>query len=208
MIPLVRKRETYCMRQRKSIVAACIFIGALLVFSFIATHALWWAPESDIAPPGQAVVIAATSSLPSRMYIPSLNIDANVQHVGIAASGNMGVPSNFTDVGWYRYGTVPGQRGSAVIDGHVDNGLSLPGVFKRLSEIKVGDDVYIEDSEGQKLHFVVYDVEVYPYKSVPMKTVFAASGTANLNLITCEGSWLQSGRTYDHRIVVYTKLVQ
>lgn len=197
------------MRQRKNIVAACILVGALFVFSFIATRALWWVPESEITPPGQVqAAIAATSSLPSRLYIPSLNIDAKVQHVGIAASGNMAVPSNFTDVGWYKYGTVPGRQGSAVIDGHVDNGLSLPGVFKRLTDIKIGDDVYIEDSEGHKLHFVVYDVEVYPYKSVPMDTVFASSMTANLNLITCEGSWVQSGKTYDHRIVVYTKLLQ
>lgn len=119
----------------------------------------------------------------------------------------MAVPSNYTDVGWYKYGVPPGRQGSAVIDGHVDNGLALPGVFKYLDKIKVGDDVYIEESDGGRLHFVVYDVEVYPYTDVPREKLFAAASSSYLNLITCGGSWLQSSHTYDHRMVVYTKLV-
>ena len=44
----------------------------------------------------------------------------------------MGVPTNFTDVGWYRYGPAPGTPGNAVIDGHLD-GKSVPeAVFYNL----------------------------------------------------------------------------
>src|SRR3989344_1071244 len=92
--------------------AAVVFIGTLV-------HALWYAPDSEIQVPDQKQIVAATSSLPVRLQIPKLSIDADVQRVGIGKKGNMAVPTNYSDVGWYRYGTVPGQLGSAVVDGHI-----------------------------------------------------------------------------------------
>lgn len=195
------------MRRFKLSILLFMLVASLCAFSFVAVRALWWSPQSDITPPAQnQASVASSLSAPVRLTIPSLGIDAHVQPVGITASGNMAVPTNFTDVGWYKYGALPGQQGSAVMDGHVDNALSLPGVFKHLTAINVGDDIYIEERDGQKLHFVVYDIETYPYRAVPMETVFAATSSSNLNLITCQGSWLQSGRTYDHRVVVYARL--
>jgi len=178
------------------------------IFAWTATHALFYASDSGLPAPAQAEPLtAATSSLPSLLIIPSLNISAHVQYVGVNAQGNMRAPSNFTDVAWYELGTVPGQLGSSVIDGHVDNGLGLDGVFKHLDELKVGDDVYIQMQNGGKLHFVVSDIETYQYQDVPLQMLFSRSDAARLNLITCEGTWVPSGDTYDHRIVIYTKLV-
>ena len=97
--------------------------------------------------------------MPERLIIPKLSIHALVHPVGIRADGTMGVPSNFTDVAWYKYGPAPGEKGSAVIDGHVDNALALPGVFKHLSELAPGDDVYVETASSTEVHFIVTDVE-------------------------------------------------
>src|SRR6185503_17165796 len=108
---------------------------------------------------------------------------------------NMGTPSNFTDVAWYKYGTVPGQVGSAVIDGHVDNGLALAGVFKHLTDIKNGADVYVITKEGTKIHFVVQDIQSYPYKSVPTTLLFNQKDRARLNLVTCAGTWVPGDKT-------------
>lgn len=120
----------------------------------------------------------------------------------------MGTPSNFTDVAWYKYGPVPGALGSAVIDGHVDNGLALAGVFKHLVDIKIGDRVTTVTRDGSQLQFAVVAIETYPYQDTPSSTIFAtATDTARLNLITCEGTWVPGGKTYDHRLVVYTQLV-
>jgi LPXTG-site transpeptidase (sortase) family protein len=127
--------------------------------------------------------------------------------VGVNALGNMRAPSNFTDVSWYEYGTVPGMVGSAVIAGHVDNGLGLDGVFKHLSDMQVNDDLYIETIGGAMLHFKVSDIETYPYQDVPTTTLFGQDDAARLNLITCDGTWVPGHDTYDHRIVIYTRLV-
>ena len=195
----------------RNFVLTMVLIVAVLVFAWTLIHAAYYAPDGVPVPAtptatafGQNV---ATTSLPSRLIIPALNINANVQDLGVNSIGNMQAPDNFTDVGWYKYGTVPGQLGSAVIDGHVDNGLGLAGVFKQLDSIKIGDDLYVQTVGGQKLHFVVSDIETYPYQSVPVQTIFAQTDAARLNLITCDGTWVNGQDTYNERLVVYTKYV-
>ena len=196
------------------ILLAFVVLAAAGVFALTLVRSVAYSPEmppvatssvsSDITP---QLFTVASSSLPSRLIIPSLNINANIQYVGVNAKGNMMAPDNFTDVSWYKYGAVPGNVGSAVLAGHVDNGLGLDGVFKHLTDLKVNDDVYIEERDGTKLHFKVSDIEVYPYNSVPTNTLFAQNDAARLNLITCDGSWVSGQDTYDHRIVIYTRLV-
>lgn len=187
-----------------------ITLIAFAVFGATLVHALWYAPESEVPVPGLADVAPISAvppdDQPSRLTVPSLEIDADIQYVGITKAGNMGVPSNYSDVGWYRYGPVPGQRGSAVIDGHVDNALGLAGVFKNLGAIQVGESVYVETKGGEKLRFIVTEVVTYGYKEVPVELLFNRKDARRLNLITCGGSWIQTEKTYDQRTVVYTVL--
>ncbi len=189
----------------KAITIGIVFCAGT-VFTWTLVHALWYAPDSGVMVPAENSVALSTSSPPVRLLIPSLGIDANVQSVGITSKGNMGVPSNYTDVGWYKHGTIPGELGSAVMDGHVSNGFSLPGVFRRLGELQEGDDVYVVTEDGSKLHFVVTGKEVYPYKEAPTARIFKEQDRARLNLITCEGSWLATDKTFTDRLVVYTEL--
>lgn len=150
----------------------------------------------------------AETLYPTNLLIPSLNINANVQYVGINAKGNMGTPNNFTDVSWYKPGTVPGEIGSAVMAGHVDNGLALSGVFKHLSDIKPGDEVFVVRKDGSRIRFKVDRVVAYNYKDVPTASIFGAADEAHLNLVTCSGDWLGDQKTYEQRLVVYTTLVR
>jgi sortase (surface protein transpeptidase) len=194
-------------------IVAFIMAIAVGVFAVTLVHAVWYAPDLEVTdnsivatstvPHAQVV----TGDYPVRLEIPKLTINANVQKVGIAKSGHMAVPNNFTDAAWYKYGAAPGQAGDAVFDGHVDNGLSLPGVFKQLGSIAVGDDIYVETASGTRLHFVVSDIQQYPYLEVPMNSIVSTTGEPRLSLITCEGAWVQGQKTYDHRLVVYAKMV-
>ncbi len=198
------------MRTKVALALTALSLG---VFSVTLVHAVWYAPDiqvsdaSVVATSTPAQLAADSKEYPSRLTIPKLQIDANVQKVGIAKSGAMAVPSNFTDVAWYRYGALPGQSGTAVFDGHVDNGLSLAGVFKHLDSIQAGDDIYVQTASGTKLHYVVSGVVLYPYQNVPMADITAKTGASRLALITCDGAWVQGQRTYDHRLVVYANLV-
>ncbi len=152
-------------------------------------------------------VVVEHPTYPSRLSIPTLNIDTHVQRVGITALGAIGSPNNFKDVGWYDRGTIPGEVGGAVIDGHVDNALALAGVFKHLKEIKKDDHIFITTMGGKKLDFIVTDVIDYDYKEVPLADFLATKDLARLWIITCGGNWIGEKRTYDKRLVVSAVLV-
>lgn len=187
-----------------------VTLAALFVFGATLVRAFFYAPDSEVTAPqaGGSASIDETpeANQPARLVVPSRGIDAHIQYVGVGKSGNMAVPTNFQDVGWYRYGTVPGQIGSAVIDGHVDNALGLPGVFKDLGKLKEGESVYIETKGGSRIRFVVTGIETYGYKEVPAQLLFGRADARRLNLITCGGSWIKTDKTYSERIVVYTEL--
>jgi LPXTG-site transpeptidase (sortase) family protein len=192
------------------IIAAITLLAAGAFVSILAQATLISHNEEEISAvptnTARATPHAAAQTLPWRLSIPAINVDAKVQSVGLGKSGNMAVPTNYTDVGWYRYGPEPGELGSAVIDGHVDNGLGFNAVFKQLGELKAGDDIFIENDNGESMHFVVADVETYDAKEVPREAVFARSDSPRLNLITCAGTWDQSKKSYDSRVVVYAIL--
>lgn len=136
-----------------------------------------------------------------RLIIPALKINAKIQNVGITKKGNMSTPTNFFDVGLYKYGTPPGEIGSAVIAGHVENGLGLKAVFGNLKNIKEGDDIYIEKELGEKIHFVVTSTAIYDYNS-SAEEVFNQNDGAYLKIITCTGKWMPDLRTHDKRLIV------
>jgi sortase (surface protein transpeptidase) len=171
------------------------------------------ASTSTVASTSISVIISTSyleshSANPSRLIIPSLDINSHVQYVGINAKGNIGTPNNFTDVAWYSYGVVPGQAGTAVIDGHVDNGLGLAGVFKHLSNMQIGDEVDVITKAGKKIHFIVTDIETYDYQNVPSQAIFGTSSASSfLKLITCDGTWVQGSDTYNERLIVTATLV-
>src|SRR5205085_314457 len=147
--------------------------------------------SSTSSNPSTIKVAVASSDYPIRLIIPKINVSAGVQYVGVKSNGAMANPSNFTDVGWYKNGTVPGYTGSAVMGGHVDNALALSGVFKHLASLVPGDTVQVKQKDGTILDFKVDKLEYYNYLNAPAQKIFTSSdGKAHLNLITCAGTWI------------------
>jgi len=196
-------------RRRNTLIAALVLCAALSVLGYTLAQAILFAPVEEELSPAQAgkVLRATQSDYPARLSIPALGVEAAVQDVGVAKSGRMAVPTNYSDVGWYRYGPVPGEAGNAVFDGHVDNGFGRLGVFARLHELKAGQEVVIENVRGEEVRFVVEDVEAYGAGDVPLARVFAESGPPRVVLITCEGTFDPDTKTYDKRLLVYARLV-
>ncbi len=144
---------------------------------------------------------------PARLVIKAIGVDAVIQNVGLSSIGNMGIPTNFTDVAWYKDGPKPGMPGSAVMAGHLDGRNTPEAVFYNLSDLKIDDLVEVIDEDNQALSFKVVDVKMY-HKNDPTLDVFSNDQSkARLNLITCGGAWLPTQKTYDQRIVIFTELV-
>ncbi|HYC83300.1 MAG TPA: class F sortase [Candidatus Paceibacterota bacterium] len=155
-----------------------------------------------------AAPVIADAGAPSRFLIPRLGIDAEVQPVGVNAKGAVGTPTRFKDVAWYREGPKPGEEGGAVINGHLDNALGLPGVFYRLPTVEIGDEVQVLDEKGTIMTFSVYAIDRYPYNQALSPDLMETAGRAELRIITCTGSWLSSKKTYSERLVVSARLTR
>ncbi|MDO8618779.1 MAG: class F sortase [Candidatus Daviesbacteria bacterium] len=139
--------------------------------------------------------------LPVRFLIPEININAKIQHVGVNSQGEMGVPNNTIDVAWFKLGSRPGEKGSSVISGHFDGKNGETGVFTNLYKLKVGDKLYIEDDRGKTTTFVVRESRTYDPGYAD--EVFSINDSAHLNLVTCDGVWDGTKKSYSKRLVVF-----
>ncbi|WP_173918616.1 class F sortase [Halobacillus sp. Marseille-Q1614] len=143
--------------------------------------------------------------IPSNVKIPSLDVDAPIEKVGILENGQMGVPDGTESVGWFEPGTKPGQTGNSVFAGHVDSKTG-PAVFFYLDQLEKGDEIIVTDEEGTELTYTVKRMESYSYNDAPIDEVFGRTDSKNLNLITCTGTFNREKGTHEERLVVYTEL--
>jgi LPXTG-site transpeptidase (sortase) family protein len=144
-----------------------------------------------------------------RLLIPAIGVNAPIEAVGVDTGGYLGVPTQnqWDGVGWYKAGPYPGDRGSAVIDGHLDRPGGLPAVFWNLHNLRAGQMVMVVDSTGKTLRFRVTDMENYSPQNAPTSKIFDDTSGSYLNLITCAGAWIPSQHQTTLRLVVYTVLV-
>lgn len=144
------------------------------------------------------------SFLPVRIKIPTIDIDATVDHVGIDPDGSMDVPSGPESVAWFNLGPRPGEIGSAVINGHSGWKNGTATVFDDLYKLKKGDKIYVEDGKGITTIFVVRERRKYDPAADTGRVFGSSDGKSHLNLITCAGIWNDADKTHSERLVVFT----
>ncbi|MEU6170385.1 class F sortase [Streptantibioticus parmotrematis] len=163
------------------------------------------APASSASP--SPTVAPLPYSVPERVKIPSIKVDAPLMKLGVDASNQLQVPPE-TDkdlAGWYDGGPAPGEKGAAVLAGHVDN-LKGPAVFYNLGSLHKGNTVEITRADKRVAVFTVYGVNAYEKKDFPDAKVYADTPTPELRLITCGGGFSKTTRSYLGNVVVYAKL--
>ncbi|HEX8182825.1 MAG TPA: class F sortase [Candidatus Saccharimonadales bacterium] len=141
-------------------------------------------------------------SLPARLIVPSIDVDSLIEYSGVTPTGNMATPSNIAKTGWYKLGPLPGNKGSAVMAGHVNGPQGQPGVFARLAELRAGDTIETVDTNGLSAIFKVQHTKRYGKDDQP-KEVFHSAQGSHLNLITCVGDWDEAENQYSERLVVF-----
>src|SRR5690606_22046012 len=92
-------------------------------------------------------------SRPERLRIPSIDVDTDLMDLGLNRDGTLEVPKKGFPAGWFTGGPTPGERGPAVLVGHID--MNGPGVFFRLRELRRGDDVTVTRADGSSVTFRV-----------------------------------------------------
>jgi sortase A len=143
---------------------------------------------------------------PVTLRIPSINVTAAVEHVGRTDSGAMDEPKEWQNVAWYEPGTRPGEKGNAVMAGHLDSD-SGKAIFWDLHLLTPGDVVEVVDDRGETIQFAVKEVRKMLDADAPVKEIFGKSDVSRLNLITCGGKWDEKTQRYDKRLVVFTERI-
>jgi sortase (surface protein transpeptidase) len=140
---------------------------------------------------------------PARLVIPELGVDATVKGVGVQDDGAMVIPAAPTSVGWYRYGSAPGDaEGNTVIAGHVATREDGPGALAPLRGATPGMRVTVTTADGTKHRYEVVGRERVVKKALPVDEIFARDGSPLLVLITCGGEYLPELRSHRDNVVV------
>jgi hypothetical protein len=206
-----RSRRSSSPRSTTPIIALLVFLG--LFSGGIGLGQLMGMPTlSELASSWSSGSVATHGgelgrSVPTKVSIPALGVRAKVVEVGKAADGSIAVPS--TDpvkaTGWYALGPAPGERGTAVIVGHVDTSTE-PAVFHKLGELRKGKLIEVNRADRRIASFKVDSVETVPKTAFPADRVFQAADRPRLVLVTCGGPWLGGQVGYADNVIVYATL--
>jgi hypothetical protein len=166
-------------------------------------------PPPAAAPPAVASFESSRThpavAVPVRLRIPAAGVAASVQRLGRAADGTIQVPSRPMIAGWYAAGPRPGQRGPAVLLGHVDYG-HRPAVFFRLAELRPGALVYVDRADGSTARFRVTGRLQVPKNRFPSRLVYHPGLAPELRLVTCGGSFDAATGNYRNNVIVFAAL--
>jgi hypothetical protein len=152
--------------------------------------------------------IDGRAAAPRRISIPAIGVSAPVVALGLHHDGTLQTPRRWAATGWYKPGPEPGERGPAVIVGHVDSKTG-PAVFYRLRELAPGDLIRIRraDAEHSLIRFRVQRVERWPKAEFPARRVYGPTRGAALRLVTCSGSFDRATGHYADNTIVYAARV-
>jgi sortase (surface protein transpeptidase) len=202
-------------RHRLAARTACSYLLALLILGGCAT-----AGASDMSAPGSDPTSATPSlsphsnlstyrstrthnetALPVRLRIPAIDVDTELESLGLAKNKSIDVPDELTVAGWWERGPRPGQVGPAVILGHVNR--TGPGVFDRLHSLQRGDEILVDRADGTTARFVVTHEGTYRKAAFPSDLVYYPTLQPELRLVTCEGPFDGGTGHYRDNLVVF-----
>ncbi|MFJ1899168.1 MULTISPECIES: class F sortase [unclassified Streptomyces] len=201
--------------------AAAAGLGMLLIYNSVGSPAddKPPAPPAAAAPAAPAPASASAApktadpgpslprSVPKRLRIPAIAVDAPFTPLSIGSSGRLDAPppNDKNLAGWFKDGVTPGERGAAIVAGHVDT-TTGPAIFLQLRFLQPGATVDITRTDGTVATFKVDTVETFSKAKFPDKRVYADTPDAQLRLITCGGNYDRTVRDYEDNVVVFAHL--
>ena len=204
------QRKAIWFKAGACFIAGILTIGAVYFYASQSSSAPQSTPKvAQTAPEESTPKFAKLSETPARLKIGKINVDAPIIPVGLTKDGDMDAPNNVTDIGWYNKSAKAGEgKYSVLLDGH--HGVNERAVFERLNEVAVGDTISLITSQGTILSYIVRETETRPHQEVDMKKALLPykKSVQSMTIITCEGTYSNTKKTYDNRTVVYAERVK
>ncbi|MFZ1264900.1 MAG: sortase [Anaerolineae bacterium] len=176
--------------------------GALI--TPIATPTQTPRPTATLTQTPRSTATARSPGIPTRLRIPSIGVNAAVVPVGwnsVTRNGQTTLEWEVADfaAGWHENSAQPGDVGNVVLSGH-NNIRGM--VFRRLSEINVGDEITLSVGD-QDFTYTVLDRFIVREKGEPLAVRQANArwigpfADTRLTLVSC---WPFTNNT--HRVIV------
>ncbi|MFC5141652.1 class F sortase [Actinomycetospora rhizophila] len=164
-------------------------------------------PCPPVATPWHADAEPMAASDPVAITVDRIDACSSLVPVGVDAQRRIEVPSVHTprQAAWYRHGPTPGERGPAVVVGHVD-GDGGRGVFADLADATAGDRITITRRDGSLAVFTVTATVQVSKNWFPTRDVYGDTAGPELRLITCGGALDATGRSSEDNVIVYAQL--
>lgn len=193
-------------------VVGCLCVGSILGYQALKAH------YTSVRQRQLAAIVKRTETVtplpvhsrqtqiaPVEIAIPSLDVSAPIEPVGLDRMGQMATIPNPNIIAWYAYGATPGTPGNAILAGHRDWNGTL-GTFWQLGSLTPKDKVEIRFANGAHEVFQVVSDHTYLASQVPPQ-VMSSTGAPRTTLITCAGDFVRSEGGYQSRAVVVLKKV-
>jgi sortase (surface protein transpeptidase) len=193
--------------QLKRILLTTILLlaGTILLYTIVERNTFLPGQDEDSS---EEARVESLAIIPREITMPTIAVSAEIVPVGVDQDGNMAVPEELLEVGWYEPGFKPGEMGSAVFAGHVNSRFGLPTIFQNLEDIQLEDTFSITGEDGQELVFRVVAKNTYDFRTAPLEEIYGPHDEPTINLITCDDDlWLGEEGTYKDRLVVTAVLV-
>jgi sortase (surface protein transpeptidase) len=159
------------------------------------------------APDAASVAAPLSASTPMTIRIPAIGVNAPMDRLGLNSNGTVQVPplDNHNLAGWYDRSVTPGEKGTSVILGHVDD-YAGPSVFYNIKNLHKGDAIDVTRADGRTAEFSVDGVQKASKTSFPTNAVFGNVSYPALRLVTCGGPFNPKTGEYLDSIIVYAHL--
>lgn len=159
-------------------------------------------PEASPEPTRKPIMV------PTIIYFDDHKQQCPIIVVGIGEGGGMDSPLNATEAGWFYYGASPGDKGTAIINGHQRFSGQI-GTFSILKSSKPGERIIIEFDSGVLRYFEIERVETYEAKDIPEEYLRTGTDTeTRLILITCLGDYGSDGYSKSRVLAICNELTE
>jgi Sortase domain len=152
--------------------------------------------------------LAATSSVPIRIRIPAINVDAPLTALAVSHRRHLSaaLERNRNLAAWYQNGVVPGAVGPAIIAGYVDNWRGT-AVFHDLDSLHAGDTIDVDRADGTTAEFAADAVDSYDGRRFPEGAVFGHVDRPELRVVAYGAGFDKRQQEHRGTVVVFAHLV-
>ncbi|MGK5684096.1 class F sortase [Actinoplanes sp. URMC 104] len=148
--------------------------------------------------------LPAAVTMPTRVTIGDLDVDAPIDPAGVARDRELRIPEDPSRLGWWIGSARPGEpTGTVLIAGHVDTAADGRGALFELENLKMGARIQVRS--GATTHEYRAVARRSYVKSRLPADLFRPATSPRLVLITCGGDFHDGA--YSHNVVLYAEPV-